>query len=224
LPELGSVAAARAGRVAAGRAHPFARGVAVSDGEPVLLNDAGVLWLVDVPAATVDFLVHRALEDICEPDHWPQVTLRVAVADAVAAEHRKRSPLGVPREASLAAAVGELVKHRHMLREYFGIGLTAGGVLVTMPCLLEGLAPAAEDMPAFLHSLATRVDWARERACLETVCGLLAAACAGSCSDAVFHRLLLPAMRQAYTPAAAVAYKLGTVQIASAKTPGRAVI
>lgn len=71
--------------------------------------------------------------------------------------------------------VATLVERADMLHEYFALSITPEGMLTTLPQLVEGHTPRGSRLPHFLLRLASDVDWAREKPCLDGVCAQLAA-------------------------------------------------
>lgn len=68
------------------------------------------------------------------------------------------------------AAVTVLIHHREMLQEYFRIGVTSEGRLVSLPLLLPGYLPCPERLPTFLLQLATENNWRNEHECFSHIC------------------------------------------------------
>jgi len=67
------------------------------------------------------------------------------------------------------AAVAVLIRNREMLEEYFRIGITLEGRLISLPVLLRGIQPCPERLPMFIFTLATETDWRNERDCFSHI-------------------------------------------------------
>lgn len=67
-----------------------------------------------------------------------------------------------------------LVAKGPMLEEYFRIGISASGDLLSMPELLSGHTPLEEALPVFLLQLAVECEWEDELECFRTVARTIA--------------------------------------------------
>jgi DNA mismatch repair protein MLH1 len=67
-----------------------------------------------------------------------------------------------------------LLKMSHMLRDYFRISINTDGQLTSLPELLHGYTPLAEELPAFLWRL-SEVSCDDERKCFDEIANVLGA-------------------------------------------------
>ena len=73
------------------------------------------------------------------------------------------------------AVTKTLVDRREMLNEYFSLGISPDGSLLSIPLLLKGYVPPLAKLPNFLLRLGPYVDWSSEEECFRTFLGELAA-------------------------------------------------
>ncbi|XP_016993766.2 DNA mismatch repair protein Mlh1 [Drosophila takahashii] len=71
----------------------------------------------------------------------------------------------------LAVSAAEiLLKKAPIMREYFGLRISAEGKLESLPSLVAQYRPSVAHLPVYLLRLATEVDWEQEAGCFETFC------------------------------------------------------
>ena len=62
----------------------------------------------------------------------------------------------------------QLISRREMLIEYFAMGISDDGDLLSIPLLIKGYTPSLAKLPRFLLRLGPHVNWKAEKECFET--------------------------------------------------------
>ncbi|KAH8602016.1 DNA mismatch repair protein-like protein [Bisporella sp. PMI_857] len=90
----------------------------------------------------------------------------------IAAEHEKARPTNPEDEFEVEEAVEkvaeQLIERREMLEEYFSLGISPAGDLLTIPLLMKHYTPSLAKLPRFLLRLGPFVTWTSEKECFES--------------------------------------------------------
>ncbi|KAI0826460.1 histidine kinase-like ATPase [Irpex lacteus] len=97
----------------------------------------------------------------------PAPSLRKLVKLAVSAEERTENSR-LSKEEIVDKIVGIIMKRREMLRDYFLLEITEGGLVNSLPLLLKGYVPNLDKLPLFLMRLGPQVNWHSEAECFES--------------------------------------------------------
>jgi DNA mismatch repair protein MLH1 len=155
--------------------------VGLADATRALLQAGTRLYLLDLSTLTYDLFYQQALRRFGRAPRLalaPPVdvaALARAALDAEAAAGRWDDAAEGGARGEVAALLAALVRKKApLLRECFGVEVDAGGRLAALPALVEGHAPAAAALPAFVLALGRRVEWGEEEACFRTLAEALA--------------------------------------------------
>ncbi len=155
--------------------------VGLADATRALLQAGTRLYLVDLSTLTYDLFYQQALRRFGRAPRLALAppadvaALARAALDAEAAAGRWDDAAEGGGRGEVAALLAALVRKKApLLRECFGVEVDAEGRLEALPALVEGHAPAAAALPAFVLALGRRVEWAEEEACFRTLAEALA--------------------------------------------------
>ncbi|KAF9235807.1 hypothetical protein BU15DRAFT_89456 [Melanogaster broomeanus] len=132
-----------------------------------LIQHATNLYLVNHAALAEEMFYQLALMQFGSYRRLkldPSPPLRTLLKLAVDAEpETERS--GLSKDEIVDRIAKKLLAQRVMLSEYFGMNITAGGEIQSLPHLLKEYTPDLNKLPAFLMRLGPQVQWQSEREC-----------------------------------------------------------
>lgn len=152
------------------------------DANQALIQHRLTLYLVQIPALAIDYFQQLILEGFecfqplrLDPPPPLRKLLTLALLHCTEAK-RPFATLDVgDQEAVLEECLEEgLRPHLPLLRAYFGIDISDDMTLLSLPRILEQLLPDWIQLPTFVYTLATQINYIHETECFRQIVHALA--------------------------------------------------
>ena len=145
----------------------------VDEGKRIAAIQGGVkLMLVDYGMTSSEYFYQLGLTDFGnfgairfnQPLRL-QDLLEIGVAKA---REMESDNVSVQWDEIAPAIARQLISRREMLADYFSLGISAEGELLTIPLMMKGYIPSMAKLPNFLLRLGPHVDWSNEKSCFHS--------------------------------------------------------
>ena len=153
--------------------------VGMADDTRALVQHQTRLYLADVSALSTEVVyqqvlrrfAHFATMRLSNPAPLTQL-VQLALEDEE--QVGRWCPDDGPQEEIARLNTALLVCKAGMLREYFGVEVSAEGDLTALPLILDHYTPDLDRLPAFVLALGNNVEWESEKECFDSVAAALA--------------------------------------------------
>lgn len=132
----------------------------------LLVQAGNVLYLLDMPAFSTELVYQECLRRIGEMNSF-ELEEAASISGLIElmvqfSSNRPRTTFTSPKDLA-AACAQRLVERRELLQTYFGIVVSADGLLLALPEVVAGYMPVLDGLPDFCYNLACKVDWRDEK-------------------------------------------------------------